>query len=285
LLQGTYRRDRTSGEHFLGIIRFKKKEWAEKKEGEVRKYTPQKPSYEKKSFSSALDTFLAECCPSLRGDLIREPVVKEICKLVDTYYPPIDRVRMGQILWYAVDVKEKAGFGKRIEKCKLQPVILDLIHESDIDDILNGLAKKERQRKVAARLFKQAYDQGGVLTNADVGSIMRLSPGTVSKYIRDYEKEHKTMVPRRGNIHDMGRTLTHKLIICQKHLKEGKTIEQTAQETFHSPEAVRRYVNDFNRVRECLKAGWNVEKISYATGLSKNLTEEYVDMINDDLPF
>lgn len=251
----------------------------------MRKCTPDVPSYEKKTFSSALDTFLSECCPSLRGKLIREPVVKEIGKLVDKYYPPIERMRMGQVLWYAVDVKEKAGFGKRIENCQLQPVVLDLIHESDIDDVLKGLAKRERQKKVVARLFKQAYDQGGVLTNADVGAIMRLSPGTISKYVREYEREQSTMVPRRGNIHDMGRTLTHKRLICQKHLKDGKTIEQTAQETFHSPESVRKYVNDFNRVRECLKAGWSVEKISYATGLSKNLTEEYVDMIVDDLPF
>lgn len=253
----------------------------------MRKYEPpaSSPVYERKSFASALDTFLSECCPSLRGELIRKPVVKEICRLVDEYYPSTERMRMGQVLWYAVDVNEKAGFGKRIEHCRLQPVIVDLIHESDIEDVLSGLAKKERQKKVAVRIFKQSYDQGGVMTNADVGAIMRLSPATISKYVREYEKEHEVMVPRRGNIHDMGRTLTHKRLICQKHLKEGKTIEQTAQETCHSPEAVRRYVNDFNRVRECLKAGWTVEKTAYATGLSKNLAQEYIDMMGDDLPF
>lgn len=253
----------------------------------MRKYEPQNsaPAYERKSFSSALGTFLADCCPSLRGKLIREQVVKEICKLVDEYHPPIERMRMGQMLWYAVDIKEKAGFGKRIEDCQLQPVVVDLIHETDIEVLLAGVSKKERQKKVVARIFKQSYDQGGVMTNADVGAIMRLSPGTISKYVREYEKENNTMVPRRGNIHDMGRTLTHKLLICKKHLKEGKTIEQTAQETYHSPEAVRRYITDFKRVKECLKAGWSVEKSAYATGLSKNLTQEYVDMMADDLPF
>jgi hypothetical protein len=253
----------------------------------MKKCIPQQPvpTYERKSFSAALDTFLELTCPSLRGKLIRKPVVKEILKLIDAYYPATERMKMGQMLWYAVDVSEKAGFGKRIEDCKLQPVIVDVIHESDIEDILAKVKKRERQKKVTARIFKQAYDQGGVMTNSDVGAILRLSAATVSKYVREYEKENDVMIPRRGNIHDMGRTLTHKKLICIKHLKEGKPIEQTAQETYHSPEAVRRYVTDFRRIQECLKAGWSVEKTAYATGLSKNLTQEYFDMINDELPF
>jgi len=46
-------------------------------------------------------------------------------------------------------------------------------------------------------------------------------------------------------------------------------------------EAVVRYANDFKRVRECLKEGWNIEPISYTIGLSKSLTKEYVDMLNE----
>jgi len=105
--------------------------------------------------------------------------------------------------------------------------------------------KRERQKKVAVRLFRQSYEQKGVLSNADVGSIMRLSPATVSGNIREYEKQTGQIVPRRGTIHDMGRNLTHKRIICQKHFLEGKSVEQTARETYHSPQAVFRYTNDF----------------------------------------
>ena len=80
----------------------------------------------------------------------------------------------------------------------------------------------------------------------------------------------------------MGRTLTHKKIICKKHIFEGKTVEQTARETNHSPQAVVRYANNLKRVRECLKEGWSVERIAYTTGLSKSLTKEYVEMINGE---
>lgn len=244
------------------------------------------PVQHKKGFKAALNVFLQEQAPQLGGDLSRQPIVNHICTMIEEYFPSTERMKMGQMVWYAVDEKEKAGYGKSLDKCQLRPVILDVVHDTDIEDLLKGVKKRERQKKTAVRLYKQTYEQKGVLTHADVGSILRLSPGTVSRYVVEYEKETKEMVPRRGNIHDMGPTLTHKKIICTKHLFEGKTIEQTARETNHSPAAVSRYVNDFMRVRECLKEKWDVNKIAFATGLSKKLTEQYVDMIDaDNIPF
>jgi len=243
------------------------------------------PPYEKKGFKAALNCFLAEQVPQLGGELTRRPVVERIHEMVQEYFPPTERVQMGQMVWYAVDEKEKSGYGKRLDKSKQVPVILDIIHETDIDDVLNGIKKRERQKKAAVRLFNQAYEQHGVLTHADVGAIMRLSPGTVSRYIVEYEAETKKMVPRRGNIHDMGPTLTHKRIICTKLFFEGKSVEQTARETHHSPAAIVRYANDFKRVRECLKERWSTKKIAFATGLSVSLTSEYVNMMKSgELP-
>lgn len=239
------------------------------------------PAYAKKGFTAALDHFFASHVPQLGGPLTRRAVVVEVEKMVERFYPPTDRLRMGQMIWYAVDEQEKAGYGKRLESCEQRPVILDVLHETDIEAVLQGLRKRERQKRTIVRLFKQAFQQGGVLTHADVGSILRLSPSTISRYVLEYERETEQVLPRRGTIHDMGPSLTHKRIICKKHFLEGKTIEQTARETYHSPQAVSRYTNDFKRVRECLKAGWAVEKISYTTGLSKSLTEEYVQMLED----
>lgn len=244
------------------------------------------PPYEKKGFKAALNWFLAEQVPQLGGELTRQPIVARISEMVQEYFPPAENMQMGQMLWYAVDEKEKAGYGKSLDRCKQRPVILDIIHESDIEDILNGIKKRERQKKVAVRLFNEAYEQKGVLTHADVGAIMRLAPGTVSRYIVEYEMESGKMVPRRGNIHDMGPTLTHKKVICRKIFGEGKSVEQTARETNHSPAAVVRYANDFKRVRECLKERWSPKKIAFATGLSISLTNQYVDLLKEeDLPF
>lgn len=242
----------------------------------------QAPAWECKTLEGILCHFLEQNCPQLGGRLTVKPVVKELIRLFDEFCPPIDRLKMGQVVWYAVDVNETSGYGKSIDKCKLNAVVLDLINLSDIDDLLAGVNKRERQKKVAARLFEQAYEQGSVLTSSDVAAIMRLAPGTVGKYVREAEKERKKPIPRRGNVHDMGPTLTHKRIICIKCLKEGKTVENTAKETNHSPDAVTRYINDFMRFQACLSSGWEIEKISYATGLSKSLTQEYVNLIKEE---
>jgi len=187
-----------------------------------------------------------------------QPVVDKIYEMVESYFPATDRLKMGQMIWYAVDEGQKAGYGKSLQQGKLRPVIPQyVIHETDIEDIMKG------QKKVLVRFFIQSYEQKGVLTHADAASILRLSMVTISKYIQEYEKETGRIVPRRGTIHDMGRSMTHKKIICQKHFAEGKTVEQTAKETYHSPQAVVRYTNDFKRVRECLKEGWNIQRIAY----------------------
>ena len=238
------------------------------------------PPIKRKGFPAALGRFLGEQFPALRGPLIRERIVQAIIELFEQYYPPTERMKMGQVLWYAVDVNEKAGYGKRIEDCRLRPVILNLIHETDLEALFQGVKKKERQRRVIMRLFKEAFHQKAVLSQADVGAMMRLAAGTISRYVREHEKETGEIIPRRGTIHDIGRSVTHKAIICRKHFREGKTIEQTSRETRHSPAAVTRYTNDYTRVRECLKAGWKASKIAFATGLSKSLAKEYVDLIN-----
>lgn len=245
------------------------------------KINSKEPAWKRKTLEGSIAYFLEQNCPQLGGSLTIKPVVKEIIKLFEHFCPPTERMRMGQVMWYAVDVAETAGYGKSIDKCKLNPVILDLVNLEDVDDLINGVKKRQRNKKVIVRLFKQAFEQGGVLTNADVGGIMRLSPVTISRYVREYEKETGKLVPRRGNIHDLGPTLTHKRIICIKCLQEGKTIEVTARETNHSPAAVTRYINDFKRVHTCLKEGWAIEKISYATGLSKSLTNEYINLIKN----
>jgi DNA-binding CsgD family transcriptional regulator len=248
----------------------------------VEKRPEKEPVAKRKSFAAVLGRFLSESVPGLRAELVCNAVVTELIKLIDEYLPAMDRLRPGQVMWYPVATTEKGGYGKSIENSKLVPVMLDLITEQDIEDQMQKIKKRERQKTVAVRLHSQAYEQGGVMTYADTAAIMRLSPATVGIYIREYERETGNIVPRRGNIHDMGPTLTHKRIICIKHLKEGKTVEQTAWETDHSPEAITRYVNDFKRVWVCLKEGWTLEKITTATGLSEGLANQYIEMIEEN---
>lgn len=240
------------------------------------------PAWTKKDFKAILMNFFFKHCPQVGGELMVGRLVEELIKTINTYYPPAERMKMGQILWYGVGVNEKAGYGKKLERCELVPVTLDLVHKEDVEAYIAKEKKRKRNIKKTVRLFNQAYEQGAVLTGADLGAIIGVSTSTISSYVREYEKETQIAVPRRGNIHDLGPTLTHKRIICVKHYQEGKSIEQTAQETNHSVHAVTRYTNDFKRVMTCLKEGWDFMKISSATGLSHSLVKEYIKLIESN---
>ncbi len=168
---------------------------------------------------------------------------------------------------------------KTIEKTKLKPVFVDMIAPEDIEAVLKGEKARLIRQKATVRIFTQAKDQGGVLTGVDVASMMRLSPATISKYVREWEKQNNTLVPRRGTIHDMGRSITHKKQICYKVIVEGKSIEQTARESDHSPEAITRYVKDYKRILACISRGLTPKDTAFVAKVSESLVYEYVNLV------
>ncbi len=237
---------------------------------------------QKKTFASALSLFFEEQCPQMGGQLTRQVLVSKVQELVEEFYPPNTHLRMGQVMWPAVDENEKASYGKSIEKTRLKPVFVDMITPDDIEAILQGEKRKAIRQRTAVRLFDQAKEQGAVLTGVDVATMMRLSPPTISNYVRQWEKEHQCIVPRRGTIHDMGRSITHKKQICYKVIVEGKSIEQTARESNHSPEAITRYVKDYKRILACLHQGLTPKDTAFVTKVSENLVYEYLNLIQEN---
>jgi len=235
---------------------------------------------QKKTFASALSLFFERQCPQMGGHLTRQVLVNNIQKLIDEFYPPNTHLRMGQIMWPAVDENETGAYGKTIEKTKLKPVFVDMLTPGDIEAILNGEKKRAIRQRVSVRLFNQAKEQGGVLTGVDVATMMRLCPATISKYIREWEKENNTIVPRRGTVHDMGRSITHKKQICYKMIVEGKSVEQTARETNHSPEAITRYIKDYKRILACLHRGLSPKDTAFVVKVSERLVYEYLNLIH-----
>lgn len=157
-----------------------------------------------------------------------------------------------------------------------------MIAPEDIEAILQGEKRKVIRQRATVRLFNQAKEQGGVFTGVDVATMMRLSPVTISKYVREYEKENQKTVLRRGTIHDIGPSITHKRQICYKVIVEGKGIEEVARETDHFPEAITRYVKDYKRILTCLSQGLTPRDTSFVAKVSENLVYEYLNLIQEN---
>lgn len=234
-----------------------------------------------KTFEGALSSFIATECPQIGGLLTRKALVNAIASLVTAHYPNSTHMAQGQIRWTAVHKDEKSSYGKTIAQSQLTPVVLDLLPNSEVQARAEGAKLREVKKQAVARLFTQAYEQHGVLTNAEVSLLLKLSPGTVGTYRREWEKEHTRMLPTRGSIHDMGPTLTHKKIILQKLIFEGKNVQTVCRETDHSPEAVLRYTTNFKQVLMCRSKGLDVAQTSFATKLSPRLIEEHLALIEE----
>jgi hypothetical protein len=90
-------------------------------------YTPQ--YY--KTFPGALEAFLSEECPQLRGFRTRQVLAKSIYNMVLKFFPETTHLRQGQIPWTTVHKDEKMSYGKSIKKTRLTSVILELVQECD----------------------------------------------------------------------------------------------------------------------------------------------------------
>lgn len=240
-------------------------------------FTPQ--SY--KTFAGALEAYLVKQFPQIGGSKIRQVMVNDVTSMIRKFYPETSHLNQGQTPWVTVHKDAKSSYGKRIQETPLQSIVLDLVRPEDITERAQGKKLREMKIEAVARICKQAYEQDGCMTNAELAILLKISTATVGKYIKTWEEETREVLPRRGTIHDMGPTLTHKKIIIEKLFIEKKTVQQVSRETYHSLPAIQRYIGTFKRVLICHKKDFSTEEISYAIGITKRLVNEYEVIIQE----
>jgi hypothetical protein len=236
---------------------------------------------ERKTFRNSLCYLLQTEFPGVFGPAVTRLFSESIDQLYQRFHPPGSRFAAGQCLWIAVAIDDPPRRGKFIEHTRLVPVVLDLVTAEDLEDAVAGSVRAKTRPKKVIRLFRQAYAQGGLLTEADVSLLLHLPINTISAVVLKHERDTGQTIPRRGTVHDMGRSVTHKRIICYKRLVEKKTTSQVAEETFHSPDEVEYYVQNLRRVQLCQTAGMSDPDIAAATGRSLSLVREYLELIRD----
>lgn len=234
-----------------------------------------------KSFEGALEAFLSYECPQMGGIRTRQVLVKSIVDMVRQFYPETSHMQPGQVTWATVHRDEFSSFGKSIKKTRLTTVVLNLVQSKDAMDRAKGKKLTEIKREAIARMCKEAFDQEGCLTNAELAILLKMSPNTVSKYIREWEVEYNEVLPRRGTIHDLGPTLTHKKIIIDKLFIEQKTVQQVSRETCHSLPAIQRYISTFKQILLCKKKRMTTEETAYSVGRTVRLVMEYERIIEE----
>jgi hypothetical protein len=238
--------------------------------------------YLAKTFPAALAQWVGQEFPHLGGPKVRELFVAEVTRLIERYYPPRERMLPGQVLWWAVDKTDRPRGQRSMAETRLVPVVLTLVTLEDIRALAQGKGRTAVSQQAVARVHHEAEAQGGVLSETDTALLLAYHPAHISELIRAYEAQTGKVLPRRGTVHDLGKSVTHKGVIARKVLKERKTTAQAARETNHTPESVDRYLLDLMRCYVCLKrAQQSPDQTAFATGLSVSLVKEYEALIDE----
>ena len=234
-----------------------------------------------KTFTGALEAFFACEFPQLAGERARRSVVQGIVEMVHRFFPATSHLRQGQTTWISVAKNEVSSYGKTITETRLVPVIVTLLAEEDAQQRRDGKRLRDIKRESVAGACLEIDQQGGCVTAAELALMFKTTPTTVGKYIAHWEAAHGKLLPRRGTIHDMGPTLTHKKEICRLLFIEGKTVTQVIHLTKHSARAIERYITNFRQVFTCKTNGMTVQETARATKLSQRLVEEYHRLFNE----
>lgn len=229
-----------------------------------------------KTLENAIAHRIGQEFPRLAGPLMRQLAAQVILKEVARHVRPREHVGHGQILWMAISKDDPPALGKRTADTDMIPVILDVSTPQDIKERLARRPFETIIEHKAVRLCQQAFAQGGLLSNCDLAEILGRDDTYISRALSAHEDRHQTMVPRRSTLHDVGSGLTHKRLICRKRYLEGKESEQIARETYHSIEAVDRYLKKYDQVRSCRLEGLTPENTAYILSCSVALVHEYL---------
>jgi hypothetical protein len=235
-----------------------------------------------KTLRQSLIRFITREFPRLGGPWGIELFVDKLLELVDSYRIARDRLKPGQTVWQAVAVDERPGYRKPMTRTRQVPVVITLANQDEIADVRNNVKFPDILTCALVRCANEAYAQGGVLTVTDLSVLFHRSVSHLAQLICAYESETGQVVPRRANIHDIGRTVTHKRIICRKAYLEGKLTPTIARETFHSPEAVDQYILNLGRVYfATVKQGMTLEEAAFALQQPVGIVKQYVQLIEE----
>ena len=230
-----------------------------------------------KTFKNAVTELIQSQYGSLGGGRrLSEMLATDISNLADRFFLSKDFVRNGQLVLTAVCESDRPKVGKRMLNTKLKPITVNLFTDEELHDWVAGTGKRELKKKRMARILREAYDQGGVLSLGDLSLVHLCCPQTAGRYVHAVESETNTVLPYRGTVHDLGRGVTHKAEIVDFYL-QGIATPDIKRKTDHSEEACDNYIRGYRRVA-LLHQRFNPEDIPFLAGMSPSLVKEYIKL-------
>jgi len=246
-------------------------------------------SIPKRNFRNAIIKLCEEQYKILGSRKVLQMLADDIVQLHQEFYPEVVNRGLGYIVWRTTDSSsKKPSYGQRAEDYKVKTVLLPLISEDDIEARLVGkqaksgnqfIPQQERDIAVMARLIKSAYEQGGILSGAELSVLLNRSLTAIGRYLKLYHQRHKDeILPTKGNILDQGSSPTHKGVIIDLY-EQGYPEVDIARLTSHNIESVGRYIKTYNDVILMLEKELSLMEMVRVTGKGRSTIIQYRKLV------
>ncbi len=203
-------------------------------------------------------------------------VLNEVVQEVYFSEPSDQPLKSGQMYYECVAVGE--GAGKPIEKCRLARVLLTLLSGEDQESGLLANAAELRRHRVL-RISEEAREQGGLLSQEDLGHLLACDTRTIRRDIGHYRKMG-IVVATRGQQEDIGPGVTHRGMAIRQWLEGAEPVD-VARRIHHSLHAVERYIQHFSRVVFLTRKQFPCLQVALTVGISAAAVQTYVSIYRE----
>lgn len=237
-----------------------------------------------KSFQAGIIQLLENEYKMVGSHKIIKLIADDIEQLHRKFFPDEHQREPGEIIWRTTSIKQnKPPRGTTIADHKTTTVKLPYITKEDVKLKEEGISSTEHDRRRIKRLSKAAYNQGGMLNQQELAALLNRSRSTISKRIREIQKNEEIVLPLKGALLDLGRGTTHKGAILKLY-EQNVAPPEIARRTYHEVSSVDRYIKDYERIKLLMKKGFSRKEICKTTGKSETLVEEYAVIIHSYYP-
>lgn len=246
-------------------------------------------SISKRSFRNAVVRLLEEDYKLVGSHKVVQMIADDIVELHREFYPDLERRTFGHIAWRTTGAThQKPSYGTKVEDYAVKTVFLPLVTEEDVESRIeswystkrneHAAKQDERDITVMARLVKSAYEQGGLLSGAELSVLLNRSLSTIGRYMTVYHQTHQDILPTKGMVLDQGSKPTHKGSIINLY-EQGYPEVDIARLTNHTIESVGRYLKSYKNVKLLIEKGFNLMELVRVTGMGRSTVIQYRDLI------
>ncbi len=201
--------------------------------------------------------------------------ILELVKLI--YSQDVDYKSGRYQVWV---LSQDAPAGKPVSELKRVSVWVTIDGGSEDLEIYQKHGAIHLRRMRILRVTEQIVDGGGVATQEDLAQLFHVDVRTIRRDLAFLRKEGYQVITR-GVWCDIGRGLSHRVIIVEKYL-QNFSYSEIHRQTGHTDKSIKRYVNTFIRVATLVSKGEsNAVEIGFYVGISDRLAEDYIKLYHN----